>query len=150
MKHKRTPNTTKGDGAFVVCLHLQIYDHDQQANDNTHQIARHTKRINAAKVLLTNTAAVQAKNPTLDIAKMVGKDIDTFLCLCVPANKRVEIMTKSVADRRAKLLEENITETKICACVEDTTRNVSELKKQMSTHTNQVVETSADISLLES
>ena len=53
------------------------------------------------------------KNPTIDIVKLNGREIDILLKLCVPAGVRIGIMPKPVSERRNKLLEKTISNIKI-------------------------------------
>ena len=51
-------------------------------------------------------------------------------------------MTKSVAERKTKLLQEHVTDVKICACVEETEQNVAKLNQQLNAITNSRTDTS--------
>ena len=49
-------------------------------------------------------------------------------------------MSKPVSERRKKLLEQNVTNIKLCACVEDIKTHVSKLNQQLESLSNPVPE----------
>jgi len=53
-------------------------------------------------------------------------------------------MTKLVADRKTKLLEEHVSNLKSCACVEEREQNVSKLNQQVESLIKSTTDTSDD------
>eukprot|EP00592_Proboscia_alata_P016713 CAMPEP_0194395352 /NCGR_PEP_ID=MMETSP0174-20130528/124375_1 /TAXON_ID=216777 /ORGANISM="Proboscia alata, Strain PI-D3" /LENGTH=93 /DNA_ID=CAMNT_0039191275 /DNA_START=1183 /DNA_END=1461 /DNA_ORIENTATION=+ len=78
---------------------------------------------------------------------MTRKEIGTILCMCVPQEKIIGIMTKPVADRKSKLLEEHVSDLKIRACVEEIEQNVSKLNRQVESLINSSTDTSEGSSI---
>ena len=112
-KREHTPNTTKRDDGVAVSLQLQLYDIQQQVEDYDDDIKRVTKQLKSSNVLLTGADVIKDKYPTIDIVKLNGKEIDIVLRLCVPANARINIMSKPVTERKNTLLEKNMSDIKI-------------------------------------
>ena len=130
------PNATKGGDGVAVSFHLWTYDLEQEANNIEKDIDTTKKQLNKLNALFTASAVIQLKHPTLNVPKMTGKEIDTILHMCVPQEKSIDIMTKNVADTKAKLLEEHVSDIKISACVKEIEKNVSKLNQQVESLVN--------------